>query len=189
MLEPLMIRKMQARGLTIIELMVVVAVVATLAALAAPSMRALISTQRVKGVNAELVTDLQFARSEAARRNTDIVIRFRPANNCYTVFIPETGTSDCDCRRTPGANVCSGSQVEIKTVKIPSSTGVTLGASGPTGQHTLVFSGLSGGIGADEYFRVDIAGGLGGQLRTRVNQAGRPSVCSPDGSIAGTTTC
>ena len=55
-------RTAPARGLTIIELMVVVVLLGVLVALAAPSMRGLISVQRVRGVNAELVTDLQYAR-------------------------------------------------------------------------------------------------------------------------------
>mgnify|MGYP003435327453 CR=1 FL=1 len=59
-----------ARGLTIIELMIVVAVLGVLIALVAPSMRGMISTQRVRGVNAGLVTDLQYARGEAARRRS-----------------------------------------------------------------------------------------------------------------------
>ena len=57
--------------------MVVIALVGVLLALAAPSMRGLISAQRVRGINAELVTDLQYARSEAARRSHDVRVGFQ----------------------------------------------------------------------------------------------------------------
>lgn len=52
-------------GLTLIELMITIAVVGVLLALAAPSFYEFMLVQRLKGVNAELVTDLQLARSEA----------------------------------------------------------------------------------------------------------------------------
>ncbi|MBL0296209.1 MAG: hypothetical protein IPQ21_03190 [Betaproteobacteria bacterium] len=65
-----------ARPLTLVELMVVVAVVAIVLTLAAPSFRDFILLQRLKGINAQLVTDLQFARSEAVARGTLMRVQF-----------------------------------------------------------------------------------------------------------------
>ena len=72
-----------------IELMVVIALVGMLVALVAPSMRGLISTQRVRGTNAELVTDLQYVRSEAARRNRDVRVGFQASDtlSCYVAYV------------------------------------------------------------------------------------------------------
>jgi type IV fimbrial biogenesis protein FimT len=189
MLEPLMthLPRQPTHGLTVIELMVVVAMVGVLIALAAPSMRGLMSTQRVKSINAELVTDLQFARGEAARRNRDVHMRFRATDNCYVVYVDNAGPGNCNCSRTPGENVCTGGREEIKTVQIPVSAGVALSASSATGQ-IVRFEGLSGTSLPDD-FQVSVAGESGGQLRTVVNQAGRPTVCTPDGSISGTPAC
>ena len=46
-----------AAGLTLVELLVVVAVVAVVLMLAAPSFRGMIETQRLRGINAQFVTD------------------------------------------------------------------------------------------------------------------------------------
>ncbi len=174
-------------GLTVIELMVVVAVVGVLIALAAPSMRSLISAQRVVSINAELVTDLQFARSEAVRRNRDVHVRFRATDNCYVLYVDNAGPGNCNCSRTPGLNVCTGGREEIKTVQVPSSVGVAVSASSATGQ-IIRFENVSGTSLPDD-FTVSVTGEVRGQLRTNVNPAGRPIVCSPDSSISKVPAC
>lgn len=175
------------RGLTLVELMVVVLLLGLITLLVAPSMRGLISAQRVKSINAEIVTDLQFARGEAARRNRDVFVRFRAADNCYVVYVDSAGPGNCNCSRTPGVNVCTGAREEIKTVQIPVGTGVAVAASSASGQ-IIRFERLSGTSLPDD-FAVDVVGSPRGQLRTSVNPAGRPSVCTPDGSISGTPPC
>lgn len=176
-----------ARGLTLIELMVVIALVGILIVLVAPSMRGLISAQRVQSINAEIVTDLQFARSEAARRNRDVFIRFRATDNCYVVYLDNAGPGNCNCSRTPGVNVCTGGREEIKTVQVPVGNGVSVSASSATGQ-IIRFESLSG-TSAPDTFEVTVVGAERGQLRTVVNSAGRPSVCTPDGSITQAAAC
>jgi len=202
-----------ASGLTVIELMVVIALLGVLAALAAPSMRGLISAQRVRGTNTELVTDLQYARSEAARRNRDVRVAFRSADSltCYVLYVQPDGLpvedpilvngggANCDCARSgaPGDAVCISQpgREEIKTVRVQRSTGVTLGVASDDGP-IIAIGRASGGLvplidgGAlPEPFVVSVAGSPRGQLRTTVNEAGRPSVCSPDDSISGVPSC
>lgn len=183
-----------ARGLTIIELMIVVAVLGVLIALVAPSMRGMISTQRVRGVNAGLVTDLQYARGEAARRNRDVSVAVQAS--CYVVYLdvglPATA---CDCTRTPGSNVCTSPQVEIKTVQLPAGDGLTLGMISGNGS-IAIFSRSSGALlptvaggSVPNAFEVEVSGTPRGKLRTRVAVSGRPSVCTPDASISGVSAC
>lgn len=173
----------RARAFTLIELLVVVAVVAILLALVGPSMGDLLATQRVRNINAQLITDLQFARSEAARRNVSVLVWFRSNTTltCYTMTMP-LGEGNCDCRLGEGAS-CTGFE-EIRTVSVPTSTTVRLTPN----YEALQFDRASGRvIGAA--FQADVVSSRHGKLRTTVNAAGRPTVCSPDGSIRDVPQC
>jgi type IV fimbrial biogenesis protein FimT len=64
----------RALGFTLIELMVTVAIAAVLAGLAAPSMRDLIASNRLKSHTSALHTSLLLARSEAIKRNSRVVL-------------------------------------------------------------------------------------------------------------------
>lgn len=183
-------------GLTVIELMVVVGVLGVLVVLVAPSMRGMLVAQRVRGTNAEIVNDLQFARGEAARRNRDVRVGFQSTDtlSCYVAYLEPAGAGSCDCSLTPGTNVCSDVRDEIKTVQVPRATGVAFAVSSAGGA-ILNFGRRSGaqepiaGAGAPGQFDITVTGTPRGQLRTSVNVAGRPSVCSPDGSITGVPAC
>ncbi|MGY1410331.1 MULTISPECIES: GspH/FimT family pseudopilin [unclassified Luteimonas] len=61
-------------GFSLIELMVVVAVVAILAVVAYPSLTSVINSNRLSSNANELVASLQYARSEAIRRNARVSV-------------------------------------------------------------------------------------------------------------------
>ena len=63
-----------ARGFSLIELMVVVAITAIMAGLAAPSFKSFISGQRAKTAASDFVMAAIFARSEAIKRNANVTI-------------------------------------------------------------------------------------------------------------------
>lgn len=79
------------RGFTVIELMTVIAIVAILAAVAAPSFKQLIATQRVRGASSALSESLWVARAEALKRNTDVGFVFVDAGTGWVVPDPEGG--------------------------------------------------------------------------------------------------
>lgn len=62
------------RGFTLIELMVTVSVLAIVLAVAAPSFSEFVAGQKVKTAANDLTTALILARSEAIKRNADIVV-------------------------------------------------------------------------------------------------------------------
>jgi type IV fimbrial biogenesis protein FimT len=63
-----------SRGFTLIEMATVVTVLAVVAAIAAPGMRSFAAGQKVKALAYDLTADLLLARSEALKRNTNVVI-------------------------------------------------------------------------------------------------------------------
>jgi Tfp pilus assembly protein FimT len=180
----------QARGLTIIELTVVLIVVGILVTLLViPSMSGMIARHRVQGTQAELLGDLQLARSEQARRSGDataVAVSFGGNGDitCYTIH---TGATACDCTRAAGdaCGAVPGAQ-EIKTIQFARSIGVTVAATSASGP-MLVFSPPQG-VAAPTDLVIDVQSAASGKLRTSVNGLGVPNVCSPDGSISGVRT-
>lgn len=194
------------RGFTLIELMIVVALIAIVITLTAPSLSNMIQTQRLRGVQAQLVTDLQFARSEATSRNTVLRLDFRNTNqlSCYTLYTAppgQGGAQRCDCTLGAGA-ACSGlpSHTEVRTVQVPASTGVTVLAQQPAEmcEPAFGYDPRTGGLLSNpttrgpqpiDSFRVDVYLDNARRLRTMLVGSGRPSVCAPTNSTMSEAAC
>lgn len=67
-------RQNSSRGLTLIELVMTLAILAILATIAVPSIAELLKNNRMVGQATELVGVMTFARSEAIRRNAQILV-------------------------------------------------------------------------------------------------------------------
>ena len=187
-------------GFTLIELMVAVAVMALLVSLAGPSFRDMILTQRLRGVESQVVTDMQLARAEAALRGKYMIVKFSQdtAQTCYSVYYATTddglsNSGQCDCTHGVGTTCTNNSGapiadlVEIKTVTVPRSSGVELHWPGDDSSAlTFAFDFVTGGLLTDVtdlnllplalvtiHTRVDDTR----QLTTLLSQAGRPRTC------------
>lgn len=64
----------RAAGFTLIELLVTIAIIAVIAGIAAPSFQNMLATQRVRSATGDLISALNFARSEAVKRNRVVTV-------------------------------------------------------------------------------------------------------------------
>lgn len=193
----------RSTGLTLVELMIVVAVVAVLLTLAAPSLYDFILVQRLKAINAQLVTDMQFARSTAASGNLDVQVVFAPVvsgstMSCYTLY---TDTSSnprhkCDCTKPAGERCPQSTTQEIRTVQVPTSSGVRLGIPSQQAKG-LAFLASTGAIriwpvdfvAPSPEFMVEASIDAQRRLQTWIGLSGRPSVCAPSSVVTGHAPC
>lgn len=180
------------RGFTLIELMVALAVMAILATLAAPSFTTFFAKKRVEGLVSELVTDLQYARSEAVQRNT--LVQVTLGTNCYVIHaLPTSATVasvNTSCAQASGAASTIGSgETELKTVKI--TTGSPASFSPTSG--SIVFDPVRGMAtitsGAETITATSSVGSW--DLRANITIVGRANTCSPTGAgnIIGYAAC
>lgn len=105
--------KMQ-KGLTLIELMVVVTIAAILAGIAAPSFSNLINSTRMASTMSQLTSDLNRARSEAIKRNRRVLVCVRGTDtacgagtnwqNGWLVCYDENQDGACDATSAANPN-------------------------------------------------------------------------------------
>ncbi len=191
----------RSRGLSLTELLIGLAVVAMLAAFAAPSLADFVRMQRLRAINAEMVSDLQFARSEATARNQYVHVRFRPDGTgmtCYSIYLTPANknTVRCDCRSTPEPS-CGAGATPLRTVRVPSSLAVAF--STPTDQgFGFAFDHVSGGIvsvavdfnpPALGLWSVDTKLDSERVLRNHVCPSGRVRTCAPASASVGAAEC
>jgi type IV fimbrial biogenesis protein FimT len=174
-ISPSMIMKM--RGLTLMELMVTVAIMAILLVLAVPSFNAFLARGRVTGAAEALAQDLQLAKSEALRRNTEVRFSFSPGSTwCYGSIASSTA---CSC--TP-ASTCTLRQVDGSAY-----AGVTMDMPAPTfADNTAIFTARQGPANAG---RVEFTHPNAGTLRVSLGAAGQVSICSTSGRLGHHLAC
>ena len=192
---------LQVGGFTLIELLIVVALVAVILGLAGPSFMSFIQMQRLRSVNAQVVTDIQFARSEAVSHNVPVHLRFRSsaAMSCYTLYTKSVNAPSvkCDCLAPEGSRCNPPQTVEVRTVQLPVSRSVRVSAEGNVADD-FSFDPRTGGMvyGAidfiaaipDEYL-IDAYIDGSRKLRNKVGLAGRLTVCTPAGSTMTEAAC
>lgn len=190
-----------AKGVTLVELLIVVALVAIILVVAAPSFKRMIEMQRLRSINSQLTTDLQFARTEAATRAARVKVNFRvnATMTCYSIYTYVLDNVNCNCLNDPPCAAAGAGYTEIKTVRLPTNNGVRVFPLVVAGQgNTFAFEPLAGAL---YKFTVDAVTppppeytirtwiDASRELRTIVGISGRPTICAPAGSTVQEAAC
>ena len=186
-----------ARGFTIIELVIAIALVGTLLKLGVPSFVAWVRNAQVRTVADALQNGVRLAQSEAVRRNRSVVLSLtnaQPAQDATAAangkfwsvqFIPQFG----DSTTSPNLFIQGGALTDVASgVAIQGPAAICINSTGrmvaQTAANTRVGAACSVSnstynitlTGADRPLRVTV--GLGGQMR--LCDPNRPST-APDG--------
>ena len=95
-----------SRGVTLIEMMIVIAILSILLAVAAPNFSNLIISNQISGNASDFVDTLRIAKKEASARRITVAICVRNGNNCnlnngtwddgWLVFLDNNGNDTLD---------------------------------------------------------------------------------------------
>lgn len=117
-----------ASGLTLIEVMVVIAVLSVLAAVAVPSFQPLLLRWRVQQVTNNLQSSLQFARSEAIKRGGGVVMQ-KITTNTHSCTAPSPNREwDCGwfiCADTNNNGSCTANEPVLLRYESPGTVHIT----------------------------------------------------------------
>jgi type IV fimbrial biogenesis protein FimT len=163
------------QGFTMLELLVVLTIVAILTLLAVPSFVSFIEEIHVTAAGEDLLYNLQYARSEAIKRNTNIYVTFNTADPwCYGINVGASCTCATSGNCSLGSFAITRTQTETMTTK---------GLSGGS----LIFEGSRGATvnGASEV--IFTVYGQTTAMGVSVTQIGDMQMCSS--TIAGYNAC
>ncbi len=148
-------------GLTLIELMVVIAIIGVVGLLAAPSFTEFFARIALRGTASEAFADMQMARAEAVQRNAPVTVTF--SGTGYVIAW--------------GANT-------IKTVSVSGGTTIASGES-----MVIVFDPVRATAAVTGGPVVFAHPKTSGTVRVSVNALGRAESCSPGGVVSGVASC
>ncbi len=173
------------RGITLVEAAITLAILAVLVCSAAPSFSGLIERQRLGGLAAQLATDVQFARSASVWRNEPLRLSIYSASGGTCYVLHSGAHNQCSCTAHTLAATCTAEAVQLKTVSVPASTGLSVQAN----VASILFDPLHGTSTPAGTLRV--VSTTAGSIHHIVNVLGRVRTCTPSGSPAlpGYRTC
>ncbi len=160
------------RGLTLIELLLVLAVIAIVATMSLPSLGGLIDRQQLRGAAQDLHAEFLNARMEAIRRNLPVSLSFRTDDTTGRWCLALNGDGPCDCFT---ANACVLAGAPRRTVRSRDFGRVRL-ATNFTPLHTATFRPARGTANAG----TATLGAGGKRVEIRLSSLGRVRICSDD---------
>jgi type IV fimbrial biogenesis protein FimT len=175
--------KAQQRGITLIEAMSVVAILSIVVGTALPNFASLRQRADLAGVAAQLETDVQFARSQAAAYGHPVQLTLRESGGA-TCYMVHTGpAAQCTCGATAAAASCSGDAELLRSVSLAPAGDVQVRSA----SRSIAFDPVKGTATPTATLRVEARDGR--VIHQVVNLLGRVRGCSPGGRLAGEAAC
>jgi prepilin-type N-terminal cleavage/methylation domain-containing protein len=164
------------RGVTLIELMIVIVITAILLAISVPAFQDTIDRNRLKAVTDTIYGDLQFAKSEAIKRNQPIVVDFTGSGEtwCYGFKLGSAASCNCNQSDVSQADACFIDTNVLKVVKSTDYKGVSI-----TPSADFSFDNVRGTVNAGN---VTLNSPRSKQTKVIVSGLGRIRICSPSGT-------
>lgn len=175
-----------ARGLTIIELLLVVALFGVLAAMSAPSIATLLARKRVDGTAQELASTVRYARAlrlQSPQRTQIVYFQVSSGTGftCAAVFMGLDETA-CDCGLAPAAtcttNALLTQQPEmLRVLQSQNSQDVRITPTASSASYLSFdrYAALPSPVGST--MSATISSNRGGSLRVDIGTTGLPVIC------------
>lgn len=176
-------------GFTLLELMATLAVLAILASLGVPAMQEMLERNRLKSAAQTFMSDLQWMRGEAIRRNRPLHLAVDVDAWCYGI----TTRTTCNCRAAADdTDACVLETADTSVLK-------RVGSDDLPGVRIVSVNSSLGNpprlrfepqrATATSYGSLTFASRKGAQLRLVLSKLGRVRVCSPNDSVPGYAPC
>ena len=170
-------------GLTLTELLIAIGIMSILMTLAVPSFDEFLNRRRLEGYAAEMVTNIQYTRSEAAARNKQLRISFGTdtGGSCYVIHTGGAGSCTCNINGTAQCN--DANAATIKSIGLTADQGVNLQAN----VSSMLFDPVRGTVSPTG--SINFTGSNGKTIRHVINIMGRTRTCSPNSAVNGYSAC
>jgi type IV fimbrial biogenesis protein FimT len=175
--------RQHARGVSLVESMITLAVTAVTLGTVVPGFGDMHDRRRLEGAAAQIETELQYARSLAVEQRQTVRMSFHgeAGHSCYVVHTGGPGDCRCDQGEAREA-VCEGDARALRTAHFEAATGLRLSSNAAS----IGFDAVKGTVTPTA--TLQLANAHDDRLRLVVNIMGRVRACTPTG-LAGYKAC
>jgi type IV fimbrial biogenesis protein FimT len=172
-----------AHGLSLVELLSVLAIVVVLLGSAVPALRDLVASQALQSTASLLETDIQYARALASSSRQQVRLSLQSLPDAGTCYLIHTGPAHA-CRCGGGGRaICEGGAQMIRLEEQAAASGITLA---PVAR-SMLFDPDKGTVTPTATIRV--LDQQGRDLHQVVNIMGRVRSCVAAGHVGGIRAC